>query len=172
MVVQEIQKNYVFPRIPLKFQLPDNYPEVGCISSISVVPEIRDFRLNRGEIEIRGSYQVTVSYFEALKQSEPDKLREIKCDDFFSYLQIQADGLITDSGEEPAMGTGQSSQELNTVQFERPFHTFVDLEFISRPRTFKPGLIIERVDLEAGEGHSLKGELVLSLVNRPRRTYR
>ncbi len=173
MAVQEIQKNYVFPRIPLKFLLPDNYPEVGRISNISVIPKIQKFRFSRDELEIRGVYQITVSYFEALAQSdiESSETRELKCDDFFSNVKLHANGLFRDNEEECLSGTGNASRDLYSVQFSRPFHTFIDLQFIGRPRVFKPGLVVEKVNLDKDQGHSIKGELVLGLVNKTRWSY-
>jgi hypothetical protein len=40
------------------------------------------------------------------------------------------------------------------------------MEFINRPRTFRPGRIVENIKLENVDGRTLKGELVFGLANR------
>ncbi len=173
MVVSEMPKTYIFPRVPLKLTLPDNYPEIDLIASISVFPEIKDFRFLREELEIEGSYLVSVSYFKASPQTgvQSAKTGTLPGDDFFGSLKLQADGLFADDAEEYLTGTTKTCPELYTVEFSRPLHTFIDLELISHPRTYKPGLVIEKVDLEASGARSFRGELVLGLINKARRNY-
>lgn len=171
MAVQDFQKNYIFPRIPLNSTLPDDYPDLGRISNISVAPQIKEYHFSRDELEILGFYEITVSYFKkvSLPDHKPAGLKELHCDDFFSSMKIQADGLFGECGEEVLSGRQENTQELYTVQFTRPFHTFIDLEFITRPRSFKPAIIVEKVELNSEDERILKGELVLGLVNRLRR---
>ncbi len=167
-MLKEVQKGYVFPRIPLNLTLPEDYPDIGCISNIAVIPEINDFRQGRDEIEIKGSYQVSVSYIKA--ETRPHMHvgdRVLNCKDFFGQLKLQADGLFS---EEEDQESRDVSGELYTVNFTRPFHTFVDLEAVSRSRYHRPFMAVERVHLEPAEGRLLKGELVLWLATRPRRS--
>ena len=173
MALQDIQKNFIFPRIPLSFTLPEEYPEVATISNVSVTPEISGFGFNRDELEIQGTYQVTVSYFKPLIRSDegPAPVRACNCEDFFGSLKLQADGCIAEYEEPSRSGEGKDTHELYTVSFTKPFHTFVDLEFIHRPRSFRPSIVVEKVDLAPADGRGLKGELVFSLTNRNRRNW-
>lgn len=173
MAIPKVWKSYVFPRIPLKFELPESYPGAGKISSVTVVPKIRNFRFERDELEIKGSYQVTVSYFKAFPEPIPYPVEqaELQYDGFFSHLKLQSDGFFADREEDYPAGPVNPAAELYTVQFLRPLHTFIDLEFVGRTRNYRPGLVVEKVEVEGGEGRLLKGELVLGLVNRGRRTY-
>ena len=173
MVIQEIQTSYTFPRIPLTFTIPDNFPELGRISNISVVPEIAEYHFSREEMEIRGRYQITVSYFKMVPESNFPSTgpRALQCE-FFGNMTVCSDGFLADS-EEGSLPEGDAdTRELYTVQFSRQIHTFIDLEFISRPRSFKPAIIVERVDLDIAGERSLKGELVLGLANRVRKSGR
>jgi len=105
VTVVETKKMIVFPRIPLKLNLPPGYPNVGKISNISIAPEISDYRVSRGEMEIKGSYQITVSYFQAREKEDQDlpEQKEPENDDFFCHLRLQTDGLfapgIPDEGQ-------------------------------------------------------------------------
>lgn len=167
MVIKESQKSYVFPRVPLNISLPKDYPDIGEISNVTVIPEINDYRYNRNELELWGSYQLFISYQKAQPgaDEEPEELRELECDEFFSHLKLQADGLFRDEEQLSA----QKASELYTVQFTRTFHTYVSTDFISRPRLFKPLIIVERVDVKSKDNRSIKGELVLGMINKPRR---
>lgn len=170
MTVVETKKMIVFPRIPLKLNLPPGYPNVGKISNISIAPEISEYRVSRGEMEINGSYQITVSYFQAREKEDqglPEQ-KEPENDDFFCHLRLQADGLFADEEDNYSGNTGRGT-ELYTVHYTRPFHTFVDIHLIERPRQYKPGMVVERADLSCDGFGSLSGELVLGLVNRARR---
>jgi len=169
MASEDNHKNHVFPRIPLKLEIPGDYPDIGRILNISVIAEIKEYRITRHEMEISGSYRITVSYFKTPCPPDegPRELRELECDDFFSHLRIQADGLFTDNQEEPQGTAG--SPELYTVHFARPFHTFVDTQFIGRVRQFKPGMTVVKADLNRKSERLVGGELVLGLVNRTRR---
>jgi hypothetical protein len=170
MVVHEIQSSYRFPRIPLSFEIPDSYPELGRISNFSVVPEITEYHFSREEIEIRGRYQITVSYFKRLPEASFPSTgpRALQCE-FFGNMTVCSDGFLVDSEESLPEGNADT-RELYTVQFSRPIHTFIDLEFISRPRSFKPVIIVERADLDIAGERTLKGELVLGLANRARKS--
>lgn len=172
MVMQGIQTNYTFPRIPLSFVIPDSYPELGRISNISVVPEISEYHFTREEMEMQGRYQISVSYFKHVPDADfaSTEPRALQCE-FFGNMTVCSNGLLADSEERPPE-SGAGTRELYTVQFNRPIHTFIDLEFIGRPRSFKPAIIVERVDLEIAGGRSLKGELVLGLANRMRKSNR
>lgn len=139
-MIEEIPRGFLFPRIPLSFTLPDSYPDVECISNISVIPKIRNFRLGRDEMEISGSYETTVSYFK----------------------------VPTGSGNE-VRENRYNPKELYTASFSRPFHTFVDLESINSSKPFRPLIVVDRIDLEPAKGRGFKGELVLELINRGRR---
>ncbi|MBU7007812.1 hypothetical protein [Phosphitispora fastidiosa] len=169
MTVGETKKMIVFPRIPLKLNLPSGYPKAGKISNISIAPEISEYRVSRSEMEIKGSYQITVSYFQACDKEDqtPPELKEVENDDFFCHLRLQADGLFVDEEDDYSGNTGLGA-ELYTVHYTRPFHTFVDIQLIERPRQYKPGMIVEKADLTS-DGSGLSGELVLGLVNRARR---
>ncbi len=173
MAIRDIEKTFVFPRIPLNFELPENYPEVGKILNISIVPEITHFRFGRDELEIKGEYQIAVSYIKGQSDSGTDKLENREfCDNFFSILKIQSNGLFTDDEPESSLINSKTSPELYTVHFNRSFHTYLDLEVIPRPRFFRPGMVVERAHLERNGGRTLKGELVLGLVNVARRGFR
>ncbi|MDT3699686.1 MAG: hypothetical protein RO469_09670 [Thermincola sp.] len=168
MVIQEIQSSYTFPRIPLSLLVPAGYPELGKISNFSVVPQIAEYRFSREEMEIRGGYQITVSYFKMLSDlkvpvTEP---RKLQCE-FFDNMTLCANGLLKDAEECSSEGSADT-RELYTVEFSRPIHTFIDLEFIGRPRSFRPVIIVESANLEIAGENSLKGELVLGLANRLR----
>lgn len=171
MLFREVPKNYVFPRIPLNLTIPDNYPDLGSISNITVIPELTNFKYSREELEIRGQYQVAVSYYKALSEEDygPRELRELECDDFFSHLKLEADGLFADDDQEDAVNVRKNSAELYTVHFTREFHTYVDLEFINKPRSFKPGIVVEKAELAPDNARTVKGELVLSLINKSKR---
>lgn len=171
MLFREIQKNYIFPRIPLNLSIPDTYPDLGSISNITVIPEVTNFKYSREELEIEGQYQLAVSYYKAVSDTEygPPELRELECDDFFSHLKLEADGLFADEEQADSVNGRKNSAELYSIDFTRQFHTFVDLEFINRPRSFRPGIIVENVELVADTVRNLKGELILSLVNKSRR---
>ena len=170
MTVGETKKMIVFPRIPLKLNLPSGYPNPGKISNISIVPEISEYRVSRSEMEIKGSYQITVSYFQGRDKEDQalPKLKEVESDDFFCHLRLQADGLFADEEDNYSGSTGRGT-ELYTVHYKRPFHTFVDIHLIERPRQYKPGMVVEKADLSSDGSGSLSGELVLGLVNRARR---
>ncbi|WP_418791350.1 hypothetical protein [Phosphitispora sp. TUW77] len=170
MMVSNIKNRIVFPRIPLKLSLPSGYPDVGKISNISIDPEITDFRHISGEIEIKGYYQITVSYFQARNEEDldPPELKELENDNFFCHLKLQADGLFAEE-EDNCSGKAGIGTELYTVHYSKPFHTYVDINLIDRARQFRPGMVVERVDLVSDEPGSLSGELVLGLVNRTRR---
>lgn len=168
-MITDVKRNYIFPRVPLNFLLPENYPNAGNISNVSVVPEVKSFRFIRNEMEIHGSYSLIVSYYKADAQTdlEPEVYSELSDDDdFFSHLKMQADGLFADGSEKTP--SKQNNSELYSVNFSRPFHTFVDLEFVNRPRNFKPGITVENVNLETVDGRLIKGDLVLGLINRNR----
>lgn len=167
MVIQEIQASYIFPRIPLSFMIPEGYPDLGRISNISVVPEIAEFHFTREEMEMLGGYQISVSYFKTAPEAKSIAPKTLKCE-FFGNMTMCSDGFLADS-EETLSGCSADTRELYTVQFSRQIHTFIDLEFISRPRSFKPALTIERADLEIADERRLKGELVLGLANRTRK---
>lgn len=171
MLFREVQKSYIFPRIPLNLSIPDNYPDMGSISNISVIPEVTNYKYCREELEIEGQYQLAVSYYKAVSEADsgPSELRELECDDFFSHLKLEANGLFADEDQEDSVNVRKNSAELYTVHFSRPFHTYVDLEFINRPRSFKPAIVVEKVGLIPDTLRKLKGELVLSLINKSRR---
>jgi hypothetical protein len=119
-------------------------------------------------MEIRGGYQITVSYFKMLSDlkvpvTEP---RKLQCE-FFDNMTLCANGLLKDAEECSSEGSADT-RELYTVEFSRPIHTFIDLEFIGRPRSFRPVIIVESANLEIAGENSLKGELVLGLANRLR----
>lgn len=168
MVIQEIQTSYTFPRIPLSFVIPDDYPEPGRISNVSVIPEIEGYHFTREELEIKGNYQITVSFFKTSPGSiQAAGARPLNCE-FFSNLKVSSDGFLADS-EETHQESENDAREMYTVHFNRPFHTFIDIEFINRPRSFKPAIVVERVDLDIAGKRELRGELVLGLANRVRR---
>ena len=172
-MISNINERFVFPRIPLRFSLPEGYPNVGRILNVSVEPEITEYRIRQGELEIKGSYQVTISYFEALSEEEqgPPELRELEEDDFFCHLRLETDGLFTDEDDGNSK-TGNITSELYTVHFLRPIHTIVDTQFIGRPRYYRPGIAVERAEVTGDGRREIKGELVLSLANRGRRRSR
>lgn len=172
MVMQGIQTNYTFPRIPLSFMIPDSYPELGRISNISIVPEISEYHFTREEMEIKGIYQISVSYFKHVPEADLPSTgpKALQCE-FFGNVKVCSGGFLADSEERLPEG-GAGARELYTVQFSRPIHTFIDLEFIGRPRSFKPAIIVERADMDIADGRSLKGELVLGLANRMRKSNR
>ncbi|PKM81415.1 MAG: hypothetical protein CVU89_09185 [Firmicutes bacterium HGW-Firmicutes-14] len=174
MALRDIQKSYIFPRIPLRLELPENYPDIGNISNVSVVPEIKVYRYSREGLEIKGSYQIIVSYFSALpnEDEEVTEFRELEEDDFFSHLKLQADGLFAETDD---TGTGGEAgfPELYTVHFSRAFHTFVEPETVNGFVNFKPGMVVEKINLnDSEEGRLLKGELVFGLVNMPKKRMR
>lgn len=168
MVIKENQKSYIFPRVPLNITLPEDYPDIGEISNVTVIPEINDYKFNRSELELWGSYQLIISYQKKQpgKEEEPEELNELECDEFFSHLKLEADGLFRDEEQLNA----QTASELYTVRFTRPFHTYVSTDFITRPRLFKPLIIVERIDVKSKDNRLIKGELVLEMINKPRRT--
>ncbi len=171
VTVGDTKNVIIFPRIPLKLTLPQDYPCVGRISNVSVVPEISDYRISRGEMEIKGSYQITISYMKTPDKEEdqgPPELKELENDDFFCHLRLQADGLFADA-EDNYPGDSETGAELYTVHYTRPFHTYVDLHMIDRPRQYKPGMVVEKADFRCDGPDSFRGELVLGLVNRARR---
>lgn len=171
MGIQEIRKNFIFPRIPLKFSLPEDYPDVGSIANAAVVPEITGFKFTRNELELEGNYQLAISYYKIQGSvgDGPPELKDLETDDFFSHLKLEADGLFAEANNEEGKVTQQAA-ELYTIHFSKPFHTFVDLEFINRPRTFRPAIVVENVELEPSGGRDIKGQLVLGLINQPRRS--
>lgn len=170
MAFEDSEKTYLFPRIPLRLNLPDGYPDVGAISNISVLPEIADYRITQDELELKGNYQINVSYFKKRPASEQaeEEVAELSYDQFFSALKVKDDGLFADDDEREAPAAGRGNRELYTVSFERPFHTYVDLEFINPPRSFKPVLMVDKISLEPGDDRILKGELLLELSGRTR----
>lgn len=174
MLAGDIQKTYIFPRIPLNFKLPEDYPDAGVISNFSVTPEITNFKYNRDEIELEGKYTVVVSFYKTEPEpvSSTDVLPESEADDFFSRLELKENGLLSEYSGKAASKIKRNSLELYTVHFSREFHTFVDLEFITRPRVFRPGMVVEKAGFESVDGRNLKGEIVLGLINRPRRGFR
>ena len=167
MVTQEIKTRYTFPRIPLNIVIPESHPKLGRISNISVVPEIAEYHFTREEMEIRGNYQVIVSYFKPEPESFSKDPRTLQCE-FFGNMRVCSDDLLVDSEESLDEG-GADARELYTLQLSRPIHTFVDPEFISKPKSFKPVIVVERADLKIAGERSLKGELVLGLANRTRK---
>lgn len=171
MLFREVQKNYIFPRIPLNLSIPETYPDLGNISNISVTPEVTNFKYSREEMEIEGQYQLAVSYYKAVSETDygPPELRELENDDFFGHLKLEADGLFADEDQDGYVNVRNNSTELYTVHFTRRFHTYVDLEFINRPRYFRPGIVVEKVELAPDSTRVLKGELILSLINKSRR---
>lgn len=173
MLASEIQKTYIFPRIPLNFKLPESYPDADVISNISVIPEITGFKYTRNEIELDGRYTVAVSFYKAEPEqsADADESFDSEADDFFSNLKLEENGLISDRSDEAAAKPRRNSLELYTVHFTRPFHTYVDLEFIPRPRSFRPGMVVDKAGLKPFDGRNLKGELILGLINKPRRGF-
>ena len=170
MVLEDTQKGYPFPRIPLNLQLPDNYPDVERISSITVTPEIKDIRYNQEEMEIKGIYQVAVSYFRAGQKERESAMEpnDLCVDEFFSYLKLQDDGLFVEDDDEESLVIGANKRELYTASFIRSFHTFVDLEYLGQPAHSKPLMVVDKVEL-LPEGHRvLRGELFLELVSKNR----
>lgn len=167
MAVQDIQQNYVFPRIPLNLTVPDNYPDIGRVSNISIVPEVKEFKFTRDELELWGSYLVTVSYFK--NQPATEFVVHKPCDQFFSMLKVRSDGMFAECEDDYTSGYKENSRELYTAHFTRAFHTFVDLEFISKPRSFRPSIVVEKADIDRADERTLKGEVVLGLTNRFRR---
>jgi hypothetical protein len=169
MAIQESQASYTFPRIPLNFSIPENYPELERISNISVIPEITDYHFTREEMEIKGSYQIEVSYFKTLPEDNFNSTGSgtTKCE-FFGNIRVCSEGLIEDP-DASFPEDDADTRELYTVQFSRPFHTFIDLEFIARPRSYRPTITIERADLDIAGKRQLKGELVLGVTNLVRR---
>ncbi len=174
MLAGEVQKTFVFPRIPLSFNLPDDYPDAGLISNISVTPEITNFKYTREEIELEGRYTVAVSFYKTQSEAgnEAEDFPENEPDDFFSRLKLEDNGLLCDCSGEAKAKARQDSSELYTVHFSRQFHTFVDLEFITKPRSFRPGMVVEKAGLEIIDRRTLKGELIFGLINKPRRGFR
>lgn len=169
MVVKDTNKNYIFPRVPINIEIPEDYPDIGEISNISVIPQLSDYSFNRGELELWGSYQVIVSYKKSAPQTwdEPAELCDLSCDEFFSHLRLQADGLFT---EEPHQSNQrEAASELYTIQFTRPLHTYVSQDAISKPRFFRPLITVERIEAKTSEKRKIKAELVLALINRTRR---
>lgn len=94
---------------------------------------------------------------------------ELKYDEFFSPLKLQSDGYFTEVEDELDASNESSGREVYTVTFSRHFHTFVDNESIGRPRSFRPFMVVERINLEPEGQRLLKGELALQLINRNRR---
>ncbi len=171
MAIRHIEKSFVFPRIPLHFKLPDNYPDLGRISNVSVIPEIRHFRFGREELEIKGEYQIAVSY--TRPKADTDKYENTETfDDFFSILKIQSNGLLADEETGDKSEEFKDFPELYTVHFTKPFHTYLDMHLIYRPRFFKPGMVVESMHLEISDDRTMKGQLVLGLVNTARRGFR
>ena len=171
MLFREVQKNYIFPRIPLNLVIHESYPDIGSISDITVIPEVTNFKYSREELEIEGQYQLAVSYYKAVSEANngPPELMELEYDNFFSNLKLEADGLFAENDEDESANIRKNSAELYTVHFTRQFHTYVDLEFISKPRSFKPGIVVEKAEITPDTVRNLKGELVLSLINKSRR---
>lgn len=174
MLAADIQKTYIFPRIPLNFNLPESYPDAGVVSNISVIPEITSFKYTRDELELEGNYMVAVAFYKTQQKQgiDTEESSESEPDDFFSRLKLGDNGLLSDCSGEAAAKIRQNLMELYTVHFTRQFHTYVDLEFVPRPRSFRPGMVVEKAGLEPVDGRNLKGELVLGLINRPRRSFR
>lgn len=173
MALEDNQKNYLFPRIPLTLILPDNYPDAGGISNISVIPKIGDYRLGQDELEIIGSYRINVSYFKGNSAAEkPPAAAELKYDQFFSALKVQENGLFAEDEDPPASPEVPAGKELYTVSFSKSFHTYVDRQEINPPRSFKPVMVVDKINLWPEGGRVLKGELLLELVNRSRRSNR
>lgn len=171
MSVRDIPRSFIFPRIPLDLLLPESYPDLGKISNISVIPEIKETKFHSAELEIAGDYQVAVSYFNDVTQTETDysTAHEMKCEDFFSHLKVHANGLLGETEENVEMKVAPKQSELYTVHFIRPFHTYIDYEQLDRPRYFRPGIAVEDVNFEKTGARSLKGHLTLGLINRTRR---
>ena len=173
MALEDNQKNYLFPRIPLTLILPDNYPDTCGISNISVIPKISEYHLTQDELEIRGSYRIDVSYFKGnMAPGKTQAATELKYDQFFSALKLQENGLFVEDVEPQVLPEGPASRELYTVSFSKPFHTYVDRQEINPSRSFKPVMVVNKIDIWPEGGRVLKGELLLELVNRSRRSNR
>jgi len=173
LALEDNQKNYLFPRIPLTLILPDNYPDAGGISNMSVIPKISDYHLGQDELEITGSYRINVSYFKGnLAPEKKPAATELKYDQFFSALKVQENGLFAEGEESQVSPEGFAGRELYTVSFSKPFHTYVDRQEINPSRSFKPVMVVDKINLWPEGGRVLKGELLLELVNRSRRANR
>ena len=153
-------EKYVFPRVPLKLEVPRGLPDIGQLNSMAVVPVLERYQVLDGELEIWGSYNLRVFY-------QPAPIQEInendnKVDDFLGCLQKQADGLFDISDEGLDKPTEQRGQ-IYSWKLDKKFHTYAEISGLKPGGKLRVQPTIDKIELEVADSRSLKGSLTVAL---------
>lgn len=55
-------EKFVFPRVPISMEVPEDMPDIGQLNSMAVVPMLDRYEVHKGEVELWGGYNLKVFY--------------------------------------------------------------------------------------------------------------
>lgn len=156
-------EKFIFPRIPLRLEVPEGLPDIGQLNSMTVVPVLEKYEVHNGEVELWGGYNLKVFYRPVVVPdiTSDSGNEEEDFDNFFGYLQMQADGLfdISEQGHKYSADTCR----ICSWEFEKKFHTYAEVDGIKPGKKVQLQPTIEKIDLKVANPRALKGALTVAL---------
>ena len=55
-------EKFIFPRVPIRMEVPEGLPDMGQLNSMAVVPMLDRYEVFDGEVELWGGYNLKIFY--------------------------------------------------------------------------------------------------------------
>lgn len=62
MTGKVMTEKFIFPRVPISMEVPEDMPDIGQLNSMAVVPVLYRYEVHNGEVELWGGYNLKVFY--------------------------------------------------------------------------------------------------------------
>lgn len=128
IICKTTAEKYVFPRIPIRMEVPEGMPDIDRINSMAVVPVLDRYVVHSGELELWGGYRLKVFYKPAAGAKKPLYSWDLN-KKFHTYAEFN--------------GTGQGKRVWIQPTVEK-----IDLE-VTNPRTVRGALTVA-LDIRKG----------------------